>query len=313
MSRSRMRNAAGDGGIGRGHLRGVLVACALAVALVGVPFGLLAARPTTPPVSALAAADTEAPRLSLLPPDAGTLWAADTEEGSLEDWEIREVGGEFNSGIADSRPSRDVAYNGLWSTNLTITTPPESGTRLFRWGESRTNRDLYYEAWFYFPQLYRLTGDPQTGHYLDIFQFKSKSEDGSRNDVIWFLSINNGADGEMIPELVWQQATLEGPHQEELGYHRYVNDDVTFPVGRWFQIRARLRQSNSFDGILQFWLDGQQIFDMQNVRTGYVNCIYNSWCVDQHWSVNLYSDGLHPSPSDIYVDAARIRRVPHSP
>lgn len=290
----------------RGRVRPSVAGRGVAIGLLLVVVGLLAAQPVPGPAAPPGPVVTS-PQPP--PPAAGTLWAADMEEESLRDWDLDDVGGEFNSGIADAAASRDVAYNGLWSAKLTIATPPESGTRLFRWGEPRSNRDLYYEAWFYIPRRYQLTGDPFTGRYWDIFQFKSTSEDGSRNDPIWFLSIDTDSRGAMTPALVWWHKTLEGPHQDESGFRRYANREVTVPVGRWFQVTARLRQSKDFDGLVQFWLDGRQIFDLTDVRTGHVSCTYNAWCVDQAWSVNLYSDGLSPSPTVMYVDAARIKRV----
>ncbi len=283
----------------RWHVRAALAATVAAVGLLAAAIGLLASRPTPAPAS-----------LPDSPRDETMLWTAGMEEGSLAEWDLGDDGGEFNSGIADADASQDVAHDGDWSAKLSMTAPPESGTRLFRWGEPRDHRDLYYEAWFYIPADYQLTGDADTGRYWNVFQFKSVSEDGSANDPFWFLTMSNRPDGEMVPELVWWHTELEGPRSDESGYQTFAADDeATFPVDRWFEIRARVRQSKDFDGIVQFWVDGEQIFDMRDVRTGYANCQYNDWCVEQHWSVNLYSDGLTPSPSVVYVDAVQIRRV----
>jgi hypothetical protein len=235
-----------------------------------------------------------------------TIWSAGVEDGSLAGWEEGGGGGPFNSGGATTTATDAIARTGAWSAELSL--PAGSGgARLFRWAEPRAHRDLYYENWYYFPQAFTLVGSE--GAFLDFFQFKSVSEDGAQNDPIWFLNVHNREDGSMVPELVWWHRTLEGPHQGENGYRTYVNDLATLPVGRWFKVTARLRQSNAFDGRLSVWLDSNLIFDQRGVRTGYQNCTYNSWCVDQHWSVNLYSDGLVPSPAVVYVDDARIREV----
>lgn len=290
----------------RRDIRAALVCGTVVLVLVGAALAARSALPGRTPgsqVGAAAAAVEQTP-----PPQAETLWAGDMEEGSLSDWDVDQGGGEFNSGSGGAIASRDFAYDGRWSARLTVTAPPESGTRLFRWKESRDNRELYYQAWFYIPDGYQLTGDAATGRFLNLFQFKSTSQDRRQNDPFWFLNVEIGSDGEMRPELVWWHRAVEGPHQGESGYRTYAGD-MALPVDRWFQVRARLRQSKDFDGVVQFWLDGRQIFDLRDVRTGYANCAYNVWCVDQGWSVNLYSDGLTPAPSVIYVDGARIEPV----
>ncbi len=274
------------------------------IGIIAALIALLLAASASAPASSLASANTS----SAQRPASQVLWTGDMEEGSLADWELDDEGGEFNSGSADTVASSDVVRSGQWSAQLTATTPPESGTRLFRWGEARRNRDLYYEAWFYLPVSYQLTADPNTGRYWNIFQFKSTNQDGSQNDPIWFLNAINGPDGSLVPQVGWSPQSLEGPRAGELGSQGFLAEDVTLPVGRWFQIRARLRQSKDFDGLVRFWVDGQKIFDMRDVRTGHSNCDYNDWCVDQGWSVNNYSDGLSPSPATIHVDDARIRR-----
>jgi hypothetical protein len=78
------------------------------------------------------------------------------------------------------------------------------------------------------------------------------------------------------------------------------------PVGRWFKVEARLRQSKDFDGAIRVTLDGQLLADVGDVRTGWPNCTYSSWCVDQHWAATNYSDGLGSSPAPIFVDDVAI-------
>jgi hypothetical protein len=243
------------------------------------------------------------------------LWQADMEDGSLAAWYAPDSGegdynggGEYNSGAADAIASDEQAHGGAWSAKLAISTPPESGTRLFRWQELRRARDLVFDVWLFVPREYTLTADPATGRFWDLMQFKSIDEARSRNDPIWFLGVRNRrSDGAMVPELVWWSRTLPGPQPGQRGFRRFTRTDVVIPVGRWFRVTARVQQSRAYEGIVQFWLDGRLLFDQRGVRTGFSNCSYNAWCVDQSWSVNLYSDGLEPNPV-MYVDDARISR-----
>ena len=136
-------------------------------------------------------------------------------------------------------------------------------------------------------------------------QFKSSNRKRSQNDPIWMANVRNTRTGDIMPELVWWHRSLEGPHEGMSGYRGFLAN-MTLPVGRWFQLTARVRQSADFDGAFQLWLDGRLLFDMDDVRTGHRDCTYNAWCTDQGWSVNSYSDGLSPTPSVIYVDDVRI-------
>jgi hypothetical protein len=263
--------------------------------------------PTDP--SAPAPTDPSGPA----PTGATTVWSAGMDGDSLSEWYYPEAGpsgnfggGEYNSGSGDTVVSADRAHSGSRSAKATIFS--SGGTRLFRWREARQNRDLLYESWFFIPTAYRLTADPSNGRFWDIFQFKSRSSSGAV-DPIWYLDLKNRADGSLSPTLIWWHRTLEGPESGQAGFRRFLPpDDVVFPVGRWVNVTARLRQSRDFDGVLQFWIDGRLVFNMQNVRTSYSNCAFNSWCGSNEWSVNNYSDGLDASPASLYIDDARISR-----
>lgn len=252
---------------------------------------------------------------TLSPPPGELLWSADIEEGSLADWyqPERDARGDFggteeNSGSGDTTVSKEQAHSGEHGMKMVLGNG-EGGTRMFRWRELRSQRETVVSVWIYMPRSYALTADRSTGGFFNLFQFKSRSQDGTRNDPFWFLDAQRRGEGDVIPQLVWWQKKLEGPSWGESGFRRFTEPNARLPLGRWFEIKAYLRQSHDFDGILRVWLDGQLLFDMQDVRTGFANCDFNAWCVAQDWSVNLYSDGLLPAPSVIYADDARIERA----
>jgi hypothetical protein len=66
------------------------------------------------------------------------------------------------------RASTDVAHRGNFSAKLTITTPstPDSGTRFFSWLQPQTYPDLYYRAWYYFPQRVTPSGNPASWNVM---------------------------------------------------------------------------------------------------------------------------------------------------
>lgn len=241
------------------------------------------------------------------------LWKATMEKGSLDEWLASgdgslgaAGGGPFDSGSAWSAASRSEAHNGAWSVKLVLP-DGRGGARLFRWRELRDHRDTVIRVWLQVPRRHRLTANPARGRFWDVFQFKSRSPSGL-NDPLWFLNLAS-ARGRLRLELVWWSRTLQGPHRHQAGFRRIRQHVADVPIGRWFLLSARLRQSKDFDGLLCVWQDGRLLFAMRSVRTSYANCAYNDWCAANEWSVNNYSDGLSPSPSVIFADDAAIARL----
>jgi hypothetical protein len=220
-----------------------------------------------------------------------TLWSSDHESGDLRAWYAPSSeptddfgGGEYNSGNADSVPSQEQAHSGRWSIKMTITTPPESGTRLFRWRESRAHSRLRYSVWFYFPRAY------SAPTYWDVFQWKSKT--ATKNDPFFILNVTNPAEGVMAFGLFdWQR---------RIGYSQSAR---LIPVGEWFQVEAVYVCAGERTGHVTFWQDGTLLFDVADVQTRYPDG-------DCGWSVNNYSDLVEPTPATIYIDDASISLMP---
>ena len=217
----------------------------------------------------------------------------------------------MNSGRAAAEASTEQAHSGRWSAKLTIVTPnsPTSGARMFRWTEARANRSLYYSVWVYIPTYYSLTGDGSHGRFWLLLQFKSRSADDSRNDPVWGFYVDDPDRGQYYLKAGWGWGgtRLAGPHSGDgVGGKFYQQMVAQLAVGQWVHLEALLKQSSGFDGQLTLWQDGVMLFDFHNVRTSYNNCNYNSWCADNEWSINMYSDGLSPNPSVIYIDDAKI-------
>jgi len=220
----------------------------------------------------------------------GVLWSAGMESGDLREWYRpcsgsspcgHELGGEFNSGNADCRASRDVAHTGQYSAKLTISTSPAAGVRLFRWGETRRYADLYFSVWYYFPRRY----DTPAG-WWNILQWKSKTS--TRNDPFDVVNVGNRANGNMYLYLHRWVA--------KKSYSQTIKD---IPVGKWVHVEAFHRCAADGTGRIRVWQDGVQLYDVQNVNTRYADG-------DCQWSVNNYSDQVTPSPGTIYIDDAAI-------
>lgn len=212
-----------------------------------------------------------------------SLWSAGMEDGSLAEWSLNECGGEYNSGVGNAEASREHAHSGSWAARLTISAPgsSSSGTRLFRWCESQEHSQLYYRAWFYFPQRYTAP------NWWNVFQWKSKVS-STKNDPFFILNVGNRQDGTMYFYLYdWQQRI---PHEQAA---------TNISVGRWLQVEAFYQCAADRTGRVIVWQDGKLLFDVSNVQTRYASG-------DCEWSVNNYSDALVPADAILYVDDASI-------
>lgn len=251
-------------------------------------------------------------------PPSGILWSAGMEAGSLAEWSAGEGGGLFNSGPGSAAVSSERAHTGIRSLRMTISAPPNrpAAVRAFRWAEASGHRDLFYSVWIYVPTHYTPTGDPDRGRFWNLFQFKSRSSDGRRDDPVWALYATPDAEGRLYLRAGWGWGgtALAGPFAGATTGGRFFEPfwRVPLPVGRWFQLQALYRPSADFDGRLVVWQDGLVLFNLNGIRTSYRNCGASPWCTSTEWSVNHYSDGLAPDPSTIYVDDAVIstRYVP---
>jgi hypothetical protein len=251
------------------------------------------------------------PPLPPPPPGGSLLWTGDVEEGGLMDWYAPSKtatgnygGGEYDSGSGITTVTGTMAHSGAYSQRMSLITGV-GGTRMFRWRELRANRTTRQSTWMYIPRNYTLTGNPATGKYWILFEFKSRLADGSNNWPFWYVNAYNRSDGSLGAKLSWgYQAKLEGPHAGETGWRNY--GDVAIPVGRWFQISSTITQSKDFDGAIDVTVDEQLLASLTNVRTGQPNATDNAWCVEQHWAVTNYRDGIAQTPAEIYTDDAEV-------
>jgi hypothetical protein len=237
---------------------------------------------------------------SALAPQSSLLWSGDAETGSMSQWYLPDVvngpntgGGVYDSGIAGSSVSTDVAHSGRYSVKMTVTTPndPSSGTRLFRWLESRNYPQAYYSTWLYFPQSYT------PSMYWNIIQFKSKT--ASTNDPFWILNIGNRPSNGNMYLYLYYWPSGAGPTANETGPVSYDQSLKDVPVGKWVHIEVYLKEASDFTGHVTVWQDGTIIFDKNGVKTKYSDG-------DNQWSVNNYSSGLTPSTAAIYSDDSAI-------
>jgi hypothetical protein len=263
-------------------------------------------------VAALGALVAQRPDLAVpMPPSAApadaaprVLWHAGMEQGNLDQWSGDRGGGKFNTGAADTVASRDHAHSGAWSMKLTIPGNEMAASRLFRWKEARQHRELYYSAWYFVPQHYRLGPEGWT----NWFQFKSRMALMPwRHDPFFILGWRNVGPREAMHFVLlwWHGLGIEGPRPGQHGEEPWVSP-IEMPVGRWFHLEARYVCAGDFSGAIQVWQDGVEIFNVEGVKTRHA-------MADCRWAVNNYGAHVSPRPVVIYVDDAVIATARRGP
>jgi hypothetical protein len=105
-----------------------------------------------------------------------------------------------------------------------------------------------YRAWYYFPLGYHIR--PRTADM--VFEFKDEYTDGTgwHQDPTWWIEIDAASE--------WGFGGMRRNAPVAVLYHLDPRPPVTpvlVPRGRWFEIRARVRQGRRID----VWLAGRHI------------------------------------------------------
>ncbi|QQS43825.1 hypothetical protein IPM65_06855 [Candidatus Roizmanbacteria bacterium] len=87
--------------------------------------------------------------------------------------------------------------------------------------------------------------------------------------------------------------------EDSITSKQFTSSPLNVPAKQWVHLEMFLSQSSGFDGQIIVWQDGQEIYNIDGVRTKFEDS-FNSW------SVNSYGAGISPSAFTVYVDDAVI-------
>jgi Polysaccharide lyase len=233
-----------------------------------------------------------APRVNV---GSSILWSAGQETGDFTEWTAASKGG-FSADSPDTSVviSTDVAHGGTYSVKLTNGAPPTSETgyqmayetaRL--WREDDFPDEAYYSAWFFLPQAFQTTAD------WIIMQFRVPATGDS--GVLGFLldvDLRSLPSGDLIVDIF--------DHRSQYLRSPSANPGIPIPIGQWFQLEAFYRNVGDASGRFTLWLNGQMNYDIQR-PFGLSSTTY--------WSVCSSTQGLSPTPSDLYVDDAAVSLI----
>lgn len=260
--------------------------------------------------------------IDLLPVDvqAGILWSADHEEGTLFDWEYNRDnntngGGVFNTGAMDeaiARVGQQQSLTGNYCLETTIRNAFQARTgpkavRLMRWtdrpwdqGGKDFPRSAYFGVWMRLDAKYDLRNSANSnGGWWNVFQFKSEDTQG-KSQPMWVLNIGNHPNTGNMQFYLYSQ--WNRPQS------RSQRNPIPIPVGRWFHVEALYEQStdDTPNGKIKVWQDGQLILSADKIRTKLQDKVI--------WGIGNYTDhvsgGEKPGSATIFFDDATIAIKP---
>ncbi len=217
-----------------------------------------------------------------------TLWRGNSEEGDLSDWERNGCGGNFSNPPNADAVISTRAHAGSYGARLFITDPngpSAQGARLFRWCEPRDHPVLRYTAWYYVPRTYDID------RWFHIMQWKSTMVGGCTNQCNATVAVNvrTKANGAMA---------LGIERGVDNGGGTWTQNAAEVPIGRWFEVEAKVWKGSDSDGRIRLWQDGTLLLDVQGINTARSD--------DLQWAVIAYGQGISPEPVTVYADDARI-------
>jgi hypothetical protein len=223
------------------------------------------------------------------------LWFAQHETGDFTEWTAGLKGG-YSAPDPDTAAvvSTDFAHSGTHSVKLTNgassaqvngAPPPYETARL--WRQDDFPEQAYYSAWYYLPQAYQTSADWR------IMEFQVPGTgDGGTDGLLMDVDLRSLPGGDLILDLFDHRAPyLRSPTAEPA---RPV------PIAQWFQIEVFYRNVGDDTGRFTLWLDGRINYDIQR-PFGLSSTTY--------WSPCSSTEGLSPTPSDLYVDDAAVSLV----
>lgn len=236
---------------------------------------------------------------------ATVLWTGDSEEGDLRDWYRpcpnaapcgNAGGGEFDSGGGYSAITSSYVHSGHYAVVQTINSTAESGTRLFRWAEQRSNPELYYSTWNYFQQGFA----PANGYGWWMMEgWKVRRTQGAPVNNMLHLILDYTFD----PTQMYLRLNYYPPGGGAM--RRYTQRIKAMPVGNWFRLQTYVRASRTATGQIIVWLDGVEIFNVNNIVTQ-----GSGTDGTPQWEITNYGYNLSPRTVTKYVDDAIISTTP---
>ena len=236
----------------------------------------------------------------VLPPLPQILWSAGMEMGNMSEWSEEVVTGNAATVAVTAASVGIPPKGGNWVMQQSVLgasgVAEASGTRMFNYEPLNTlawaGTTMYWSWWDYFPTT--ITFSPNDAYIL--WGIIGKDAAGSYNPIFSLVFHNSGN----TLDLIWSpnnKAPSAGPHIGESGWRLY-SSNAAVPVRQWVFFEAMITPKADFTGALKFWMNGQVLFDLSQVKLMYPYTGQGLFALEQAG----YGSGLTPMPNVHYVD-----------
>ncbi len=216
---------------------------------------------------------------------SNVIWSADHEAGNTDEWTLDGMGGLSVTGAESAiLVAAGIGHEGSLSC-LRLTTPTvgnETDASIWRQGSWT---DAYFSAWYLLPRAYKTTS------YWTIATFSAPDQaDGGAPSAVLKLNLRTLPSGDIVLFLLDDRALyLQWP---------LAVPPAIVPVGSWFHVETRYRNTQSNDGGFTIWLDGRLVYEVTGrpTNTG----------ANIRWGPSNAGMEIVPSPVEIFVDDAVI-------
>lgn len=255
---------------------------------------------------------------------ASILWEADMETNDFSQWNGGDGGGIFNtyplgkpweatatvSGFAHyGSHSARVRIQNAWQGN------GNRAVRLMRWLDGSGSpknlpKTAFYNTWMYIPENYdpsRYDSPNEGDGWWIVFQFKSQDTNTyQKNEPVFALNIYNDYDPSRSNP--WSLGFRLANYDENGQWKRnYTQSNLKpLPTLQWVHLEARYVASGANNGSIRIWQDGQQIFNVKNVKTLHSNTDRLHFGVANY--TNHIDGGATPGTATLYFDDTIIAK-----
>ncbi|HVY29932.1 MAG TPA: hypothetical protein VHB79_25420 [Polyangiaceae bacterium] len=224
--------------------------------------------------------------------DPGVIFTTGNE-GSLMDWDAgpdMDAGGYYaDPGVASPVYTTEQHHSGEGAAKVFINADgADKISRLYR--RIGDYEEAYYLAWFY------LKEDHVPSSWWSIFLFRANQNRADSTDL-WSIDLVRTPQNQLTVALYEHQ--YDNGAGKQKGRTVSATTQQIAPVGVWFQLQAYLKAKAGQPSVLQVWLDGTQVINLDKTTPAPDG-------MSLYWVIGNGAGKLTPSESTVYIDDAQI-------
>lgn len=236
--------------------------------------------------------------------DPATLWSASFETQSYPGH--IEISGKAAAALTNKQVSSGRYAAALSIANANGSQRPEPGVRLaynargvVKPSDPKNLPDVaYYSASFYFPHIV-------LAEWWNIMQWKQAVIVNGSQTRLPIYSIHPLYHDGGMSFFLRSRVDTKGKYQDNSVY--IAGSPKMIPLKKWVRLECMYKWSKLPDGRITCWMDGQLLWDVNNIITEFDIPYYQ---YPRQWTINNYAGQTWPESHVLYVDNLAVRTKP---